>query len=122
MRYRALSASGDYTFGSGSQNFLINSPEAVAQVVQTTLKLWLGEWYLDVNAGTPYPEGVLGKKSQAEADATLIAEISQCQGVVSIANFKSSIDPDTRKYTVIKCVLNTLYGPTQLEIQNANNF
>ncbi|MBM2971370.1 hypothetical protein JRC11_17305, partial [Escherichia coli] len=31
MRYRREDADGDYTFGSGDDTWLINSPEAVAQ-------------------------------------------------------------------------------------------
>lgn len=122
MRYRKLDKNGDYSWGAGQLDFLINSPEAVAQAVQTTLLLWVGEWYLNINDGTPYPESVLGKHSQDEADATLIGVISNVQGVVNIVNFSSTLDPQTRKYTVIQGTLNTIYGQTQLEIQNESNF
>lgn len=122
MRYRKLSPTGDYSFGSGIQDFLINTPEAVAQVVQTTFRLWLGEWYLNIDDGTPYPEGVLGKKSKAEADSTMIAQGLRCQGVLDIQEFESQIDPDTRKYSITRFLINTIYGPTQVEMQNANNF
>lgn len=30
MRYRKLSSDGDYVFGAGKNDFLVNSPEAVA--------------------------------------------------------------------------------------------
>ncbi len=116
MRYRKLTSTGDYSFGSGQQNFFINSPDAVAQVVQTSLLLWLGEWYLNLNDGVPYPEGVIGKHSQAAADATIIAQIKKCQGVVDITNYQSTVDPVTRKYTVVSGSLNTIYGATQLQV------
>jgi hypothetical protein len=122
MRYRKLSPTGDYTFGSGQLNFLIDTPETVAQAVQTGLLLWLGEWYLNLNDGVPYPEGVIGKHSKAQADATLIAAISQMQGVVNIQNYQSVIDPNTRKYSTISGLLNTIYGETQLQVQNNANF
>jgi len=122
MRYRQLSPSGDYTFGSGQQNFLINSPATVAQAVETSLKLWLGEWYLDLSVGTPYPEGVVGKHSQEKADLTIISQINQVAGVVSVQDFQSNIDPNTRKYTVTSCIINTVFGQTQLQMQNATNF
>ena len=41
MRYRREDADGDYTFGSGDDTWLINSPEAVAQAVKTRFELWL---------------------------------------------------------------------------------
>lgn len=122
MRYRKLSPTGDYTFGSGQLNFLIDSPAAVAQAVQTSLLLWLGEWYLDLNDGTPYPEGVIGKHDQATADATIVSRINQVQGVIDIVNYESVIDPDTRAYKTINGDLNTIYGQTQVEVDNSVNF
>jgi len=122
MRVRQLSPTGDFTFGSGQLNYLINSPEAVAQVVQTSLLLFLGEWYLDLTAGVPYPEDIIGKHSQALADATLIAYISQIQGVTNIEGFQTVLDPDTRAYRSISGTLNTIYGITPFELSNENNF
>lgn len=42
MRYRREDGEGDYTFGSGDDTWLINSPEAVAQAVKTRFALWYG--------------------------------------------------------------------------------
>ncbi len=122
MRYRTLSPTGDYTFGQGQLNFLINSPEAVAQVVQTSLLLWLGEFYLDLTVGMPYPEGVLGKHSKDQADQTIIAYIESQQGVVDIENFSSTINPNNRKYTSVSGTLNTIYGPTPIQQEFAGDF
>lgn len=122
MRYRKLSPTGDYLFGAGQLNYLINTPETVAQAVQTTLLLWLGEWYLNVNDGTPYPEGVIGKHSKEQADQTIINQIRGVQGVIDIVNFQSTVDPETRKYTSVSGILNTIYGETKLEIENFRNF
>ncbi|MBZ8873882.1 hypothetical protein H5S67_26565, partial [Escherichia coli] len=52
MRYRREDADGDYTFGSGDDTWLINSPEAVAQAVKTRFELWYGQWFLDTTEGT----------------------------------------------------------------------
>lgn len=122
MRYRKLSNTGDYTFGAGQLNFYINSPAAVGQAVKTVLLLWLGEWYLDITTGVPYLEGVLGKHSQDEADMTMKSQINDVQGVVNIASFQSIIDPVTRKYSIVDLVINTIYGQTQVELQNVGNF
>lgn len=122
MRVRKLTPSGDYSFGAGQLNFYINTPQAVGQVVQTALKLWLGEFFLNINAGMPYIEGVLGYHSQAEADATIIAYIEQQQGVVSVVSFESERNEDTRAYSVVQCTINTLYGQTQVQMQNEVNF
>lgn len=121
MRVRKLSDTGDYTFGSGQNNYWVNVPEGVAQVVKTTLQLVQGEWYLNVNSGTPYFQGVIGKHSKQIADVTLVSVISDVQGVVDILNYESVLDENTRKYSSISGTLNTIYGPTELDIQNERN-
>lgn len=105
-------------FGNGQADFLTNSPEAVAQAVETTLRLWLGEWYLNTNDGTPWLEGVFGYNSQEEADQTLIQTVLGVQGVQDITNWQSSVDPVTRKYTSVSATLDTIYGKTQLQMEN----
>lgn len=118
MRYRKLSATGDYMFGNGQADFLINSPAAVAQAIETELRLFLGEWYLNVNDGTPWLEGVLGYNSKEEADETLIAIILGVQGVQNLTNWNSTYDPTTRAYSSVSAIIDTLYGQTQLQMEN----
>ena len=127
-------------FGASQRNFLVDSPAAVAQAVLTALKLWYAEFYLDTTDGTPWLEGVLGIHDQASADSTIRTRILGIQvivssknvpngltagqlipGVNSIDNFASQRDDLTRAYSAA-CLLNTIYGPTQLEIQNYPNF
>ena len=121
MRYRALSPTGDYTFGQGQGNFLINTPEAVAQVVKTSLQLWLNEWFLDTTAGTPYMGAILGKYGQASADQAIQTVIRACQGVVDIQTYSSVVNPRTRALSV-SATINTIYGPTQLELNDYVTF
>jgi hypothetical protein len=68
MRYRALSADGDYTFGQGSKNFLVNSAAAAGQAVLTRLRLMKREWFLDNTEGTPYSDEILGTGTKALYD------------------------------------------------------
>jgi hypothetical protein len=140
LRYRQLSPTGDFQFGAAQADFLIDSPAAVAQAVQTSLRLWLGEWYLNVNDGTPYPESIIGYHSKDDADTAIQAVIlgvaviisstnvpngfspgQSVAGVNGIVNFQSEIDPASRAYSA-SCVLNTIYGPTPYEISNYPNF
>lgn len=121
MRYRKLTADGDYPFGNGQLDYYRDTPEAVGQAVQTRLQLWLGEWYLNINSGTPYMQGVLGKKSKAQADTTIQDVISNTQGVVGYENYESSVDANTRGMNV-RFDLNTIYGPTRVEILNYANY
>lgn len=121
MKYRKLSPSGDYTFGHSLLDFYINTPEAVAQSVQTRILLWLGEWYQNIEEGTPFMQGIIGKHGIATANATLQERITSTDGVISLDDFESSIDPITRKFTV-SGNLNTIYGVTPLQVSNYANY
>ncbi len=109
MRYRREDSDGDYSFGQGDSTFLINSPDAVALAVKTRLNLWCGDWFLDVEEGTPYREAVL-EKNYASAMA-LRERILGTIGVTDIASLDARRDPDTRKIT-ITATINTRYGKT----------
>lgn len=117
MRYRKLSDTGDYVFGSGELDFYIDEPAAVAQLVETNLLLWLGEWYLDIEAGVPYLQGVLGKHSLESANSVIRQAILETQGVLNIESLDSSINQDTRLYTVT-ATINTIYGETSINISD----
>lgn len=121
MRYRKLSATGDYVFGNGQNSFLIDSPEAVAQAVMTRLKLFMGEWYQNTDEGVPYFQGVLGKHSKDEADAVLKSQIAEVEGVIGYSNFSSVKNSDTRGYSC-GFTLDTVYGVTQVENLNYGDF
>ena len=111
MKVRKLSPTGDYLFGYPSDEFYVNNAAAVAQIISTRLKLLQGEWLLDTSQGTPYSTQILGKHSQASADAALREVILDTPGVVSISNFNSSVDNITRKYGM-SCTVQTQYGET----------
>ena len=121
MTVRQLSPTGDFTFGQSQLNFLSNSPQAVAQVVQTSLLLWLGEWYLDQTLGMPWIQGVLGKHNQATADITVQDYILGVQGVTDITKYASIDQQDPRLYKAAG-TLDTLYGRTPIDIANSTLF
>lgn len=64
MKYRKLTENGDYAFGRGGADMHADTPEAVGQAVLTRLRLFAGEWFVDLKEGTPYVPGVLGKHTQ----------------------------------------------------------
>lgn len=107
MRYRMLSEGGDFTFGQGSANFLVNSPECVAQAVQTRLLLERGEWFLDTADGTPYSTEILGTNTQSKHDAAIRARIAGTPGVEKITVYKSEVID--RKLSVT-AEINTVFG------------
>lgn len=113
MRYRALSSTGDYVFGRGPAEFLVDSPEAVAQAIQTRLRLETGEWFLDVSEGTPYQEQILGANRQTTYDVAIKSRILETPGVVALTSYSSYIKSDARAISVTATV-QTIYGTTQL--------
>ncbi|MPU29134.1 hypothetical protein FVB13_07860 [Escherichia coli] len=111
MRYRREDADGDYTFGSGDDTWLINSPDAVAQAVKTRFELWYGQWFLDTTAGTPWIQSVLGKQKPDVYNLAIRQRILETQGVNSIIDFNTSVNTSTRRVT-FTATIDTIYGTT----------
>lgn len=121
MRYRKLSSDDDFTFGSGELNYLRDVPEAPGQAAETRLLLWLGEWYQNIEDGTPYMQGILGKHSQATADIIIQDRILGTEGVVNIQEYSSTLDVDTR-FLSVSAIINTIYGVTSVDVLNYANY
>lgn len=108
MRVRKMDADGDYVLGTG-QDFLVDSPESVAQAVQTRLGLYTGEWFIDTDDGTPWRTEVLGKYTLSTYDAVLKARILGTPGVTQIDDYSSDFDGETR-HLVVTATITTDYG------------
>ena len=113
MRYRRLDPSGDYTFGRSQADFLIDSPETVAQAVLTRLELSTGEWFLDTSAGTPYMDQILGTGHQTTFDQAIKDRIINTPGVLGITNYVSTVDPVKRSISIV-ATIDTVYGSTNV--------
>lgn len=111
MRYRREDANGDYTFGSGDDTWLINSPESVAQSVKTRFELWRGQWFLDTSEGTPYVQSVLGKQRSDVYILAIRERLQTTPGVNSILSFSTNNDGTTRRVT-FTATIDTIYGQT----------
>lgn len=114
MKYRALTASGDYSFGrTFAQQFLENSPAAVGQAVMTSLKLFQGEWFLDTKVGMPWASEVLGKNTQPFYDQAIKDGILNVQGVTELVSYSSFLNSATRSL-VVTCTIDTIYGVAEI--------
>lgn len=111
MRYRALDTSGDMQFGQSQRNFLIDSPEAVAQAALTRLRLIRGEWFLDNTEGTPWSTEILGVRTRPTYDRAIRDRISGTQGVKSILSYSSSL---TGRALTVQAKIDTIYGPAAI--------
>lgn len=107
MRYRALDADNDMQFGLGGLNYLVNTPEGVAQAVRTRLLLLTGEWFLDTTEGTPYAEQVLGFGTQSTRDLAIRTRILETQGVSDIVEYSSEV---IGREFIVTAKIDTVYG------------
>lgn len=105
---------GDMRFGSRQADYYRDSPEAVATAIWTRLRLWTGEWFIDVTEGTPYMEAVLGTGKRQLIEPALRQRILGTQGVDSLESFELIIDPDTRA-AFVAATVNTIYGTAFLQ-------
>lgn len=112
MKYRSLSPDQDYVFGQGAAEILSNTPEAVAQAVKTRLRLATGDWFLDLEEGTPYSTAILGFNKQTVYDAAIQTRILETNGVQSIDAYQSSLDSE--RALSVQCTITTIYGVANL--------
>lgn len=110
IRYRKLDAKGDYTFGRPvtEQEFWIDQQEAIQQAILTRLELFTGEWFLDLDSGTPYSSDVLGYVPTNVRDFAIRSRILDTLGVNSITAYSSEIDAD--RNCSITASVDTIYG------------
>jgi len=108
MRYRALDANGDSTFCSGETQWLVNSPAAVAQAVQTRLNLYTGEWFLDTSEGTPYSTEILGNNTGSIYDLAIQERILNTEGVSEIVTYQSS--KSAQRALTVQAEIDTIYS------------
>jgi len=120
MRVRKQDANGDYLIGQGTANFYANNTYAVAQLIETRLGLWEGEWFLDLTIGTPYKDEILGYGTTSLRDMAVKAQILGTPDVLSIETYFSSVNPATRAFTVSGSVMTPFstqpvaFGPVNL--------
>lgn len=117
IRYRKLTADGDYTFGNSSLNFY-TGVQAVAQAIQTRLQLYKESFWRDIEDGLPMFQNILGtpgSPNNLEAINGIIQQrISDTEGVLGITSFSSAFDRPTRQYSY-SAVVQTIYSETLVE-------
>jgi len=116
MRYRRLDDDGDYTFGQGGANFLVDDPATVAQSVLTRLRLFEGEWFLDQFEGTPWLQQIVGKSPKAVYDLAIQTRVLETPGVTGIENYVSIIDGTTRSLRIAMNV-QTIFSQEAVSVQ-----
>ena len=100
MKIRKIDTNGDIHFGYGDADFISDSAQTVAQKVVQRLRLWEGEWFLDVTAGTPWKARVLGRKYSKNIVQIIKQRIEETEGVQSVSSLDVSFDGNSRNLKI----------------------
>lgn len=81
--------------------FVVKGADRVHQQLVVKLRLWVGEWFLDTEFGTPYLERILGKQiTLGGAIAALKQSILEVNDVQQITRFDYNFDRRERRLVV----------------------
>lgn len=79
---------------------LINDLDFIQQKLSIALRLFLGEWFLEISKGIPYYQDIFVKKyDAARIEAVLKTTILGVPGVLELTNFDMNYE-NPRKLTV----------------------
>lgn len=113
MTVRKLDANGDIVT-SGTQ--FTSKADEIAQTIRTRLRLFLGEYFRNINEGTPWFQSILNKRGTLSSkDAIIKQRIVRTNGVTELLSYKADYNIDTRVYSV-SVIVNTLYGVLPITI------
>lgn len=118
---RQLDSNHDPIYGNGQGNFLVDIM-AVAQIIQTTLLLFQGEWWANLTEGVPMFQSILGsnngKKIGAIA-ALLQNAIFGVPYVTGISNVVTNFSPN--RTFQFGCIVTTQFGSVSVNFQPGNS-
>lgn len=111
MLRRNFDENGDYAINS-----FCSQSQATIQAVTTRLRLFLGEWFLNLDSGVPWYQRVLRKPERLADTEQIIREtILQTIGVDKLVNFDLVFDKETRKVAV-RFTATTIYGDEYTDV------
>jgi hypothetical protein len=118
---RRLNANHDPVYGGGASDFLTDI-YAVAQIIQTSLLLFQGEWWNNLIVGLPLFQSILaqGENNRQATIALLIQQvILSVAYVTSIDNVQISYIAITRQFTY-SCNVQTSFGTVVVNFSPGN--
>jgi hypothetical protein len=107
---RQLGPNHDPLWGNNQNNLIIDL-QAVAQIIETSLLLFQGEWWENLTEGLPLFQSILGSNNGKKSDAVALiinTRILQVPYVLSIFNIVTTYSSN-RQFTYSSSV-NTQFG------------
>ena len=106
----------DVQRGQGLNNFLTNL-QAVAQAIDSSLQLLRGEWFLNLSAGLPLFQSILGVSSTTNGVGLIIRQqILTVPYTINVINMVVTYTGSNRNYT-FSCDVITNFGTITLQSQ-----
>jgi hypothetical protein len=106
LRVRAIDINGDWSFGNGAENYLVNI-NALQQMINTKLKFFLNDCFFAMTQGIDW-FNLLGGKNQIALNLAINATILGTENVVSLNQLTLTLT-SSRLITIVYSV-NTTYG------------
>lgn len=98
---RQLKLDGNDLDLSTGKLVIVEGVEAIAQKLRIGLRIFLGEFFADLDAGVPYFEKILVKNPRlGQLTALVKLAILSCEGVASVDSLSVRFDATTRNLTV----------------------
>lgn len=114
MIVRALDSDGDWTFGQGIKNYLVNL-DAIGQLIKTRLRSYLANCFFDLNAGIDWDLRLSQKNQQELLKSDTYKIIKDTDGVLGILSHELTV---ANRRATIKTVVQTVYGELTVEVTN----
>jgi hypothetical protein len=99
LSVRALTASGDWSFGQGQSDYISGGNPEVVQNISTRLGMWLGDCFFALIAGIDWGN-LLGSKNVVALNMAIASTILGTDNVTGLLQFSAALDPVTRDYSV----------------------
>jgi hypothetical protein len=115
---RALSQTGDWTFGRGRANYLTRN-SAIAQNISTRLKSFLGDCFFSSASGIDW-FNLLGSSARTELELAIATTILNTDGVTGLERLDIEVNAD--RFFRVSYAVTTVYTglPASLDALRAN--
>jgi hypothetical protein len=81
--------------------YLVTGTDAIAQNLQQTLQLWLGEWFLDTTKGIPFKQQILIKNPNLDVvQADIVNAAVAVPGVTQVMNVTFNYSNQSRTFSI----------------------
>jgi hypothetical protein len=116
MKFRNLNINGDWTFGNGLQNYVIDNT-AILLNLKTRLYSFLGDCFFDRTSGIDWFNLLSLKSNDNPLGLEIKRIINSTEGVTAVNYFEITFNSDIRQYSIYYNI-NTIFTSNQNQTLN----